>query len=44
MEFDYSEDLKRKISDNILSVQQSIDDAVVLAGREKGSVTLIGVT
>lgn len=44
MEFDYSEDLKNRISDNILSVKKSIEDAEAVSGREKGSVTLIGVT
>ena len=44
MEYDFSEELKNKISDNILSVKQSIEDAEKAAGREKGSVTLIGVT
>ena len=44
MEYDFSEELKNKISDNILSVKQSIEDAERAAGREKGSVTLIGVT
>ena len=44
MEFDYNEDLKNRISDNILSVKKSIEDAEAVSGREKGSVTLIGVT
>lgn len=44
MEFDYSEDLKNKISDNIQSVLASINEAEAASGREKGSVTLIGVT
>ena len=44
MEYDFTEDLKKKISDNIMSVKQSIEEAETLAGREKGSVTLIGVT
>ena len=44
MEFDYSKDLKNRISDNILSVKKSIEDAEAVSGREKGSVTLIGVT
>ena len=44
MEYDYTEELKKKISDNILSVRQSIDEACAACGREKGSVTLIGVT
>jgi pyridoxal phosphate enzyme (YggS family) len=44
MEFDYSEELLKKISDNILSVKESIKDAERIAGREEGSVTLIGVT
>ncbi len=44
MEYDYSEDLKKMISDNIAAVRESIDDAVKVSGREKGSVTLIGVT
>ncbi len=44
MEYDFSEELKNKISDNILSVKQSIEEAERAAGREKGSVTLIGVT
>ena len=44
MEFDFTEELKKKISDNILSVKQSIEEAERASGREKGSVTLIGVT
>ena len=44
MEFEYNEDLKNRISDNILSVKKSIEDAEAVSGREKGSVTLIGVT
>ena len=44
MEYDYTEDLKKKISDNILSVKQSIEEAEAASGRAKGSVTLIGVT
>ena len=44
MEFDYSEDLKNRISDNIQSVLTSINEAEERSGREKGSVTLIGVT
>ena len=44
MEYDFTEELKNKISDNILSVKESIEDAERTAGREKGSVTLIGVT
>ena len=44
MEYDFDEQLKKRISDNILAVQESIDEAAALAGREKGSVTLIGVT
>ena len=44
MEFDFTEELKNKISDNILSVKESIEEAERTAGREKGSVTLIGVT
>ena len=44
MEFDYSEELKNKISDNILSVKENIEEAERASGREKGSVTLIGVT
>ncbi len=44
MDYDFTEELKKKISDNILSVKQSIEDAERAAGREKGSVTLIGVT
>ena len=44
MEYDYSEDLKKIISDNIAAVRESIDDAVKVSGREKGSITLIGVT
>ena len=44
MEFDYSEELLKKISDNILSVKESIKDAERIARREEGSVTLIGVT
>ncbi|MCQ2473705.1 MAG: YggS family pyridoxal phosphate-dependent enzyme [Saccharofermentans sp.] len=44
MEYDFSDELKKRISDNIISVKQSIDDAIALAGRPKDSVTLIGVT
>lgn len=44
MEYDYTEKLKKKISDNILSVKQSIEEAETASGRAKGSVTLIGVT
>lgn len=44
MEYDFTEELKNKISDNILSVKESIEEAERIAGREKGSVTLIGVT
>ena len=44
MKYDYNEDLKKMISDNIAAVRESIDDAVKVSGREKGSVTLIGVT
>ena len=44
MEYDYSDELKKRISDNIISVKQSIDDAIALAGRPKDSVTLIGVS
>ena len=44
MEYDFTEDLKKKISDNIQAVRESIDEAVAASGREKGSVTLIGVT
>ena len=44
MEYDFTEELKNKISDNILSVKESIEEAERAAGREKGSVTLIGVT
>lgn len=44
MEFDFTEELKNKISDNILSVKESIREAEALAGRDPGSVTLIGVT
>ncbi|SDX95919.1 hypothetical protein SAMN02910264_01124 [Ruminococcaceae bacterium YAD3003] len=44
MEYDYSEDLKKRISDNIAAVRSSIDEAIAASGREKGSVTLIGVT
>ena len=44
MEYDFNEDLKNRISDNIAAVKQSIDDAVKASGREQGSVTLIGVT
>ena len=44
MDYDFSEDLKQKISDNIERVKDSIDEAVRVSGREKGSVTLIGVT
>ena len=44
MEFDYNEELRNKISDNITAVRESIDEAVRVSGREKGSVTLIGVT
>ncbi len=44
MEYDFTEDLKKKISDNIQAVRESIDEAVAASGRKKGSVTLIGVT
>ena len=44
MEYDFSEDLKTRIADNIAAVQESINDAVRVSGRETGSVTLIGVT
>lgn len=44
MEYDFNEDLYKKISDNIASVKNSIDEATAASGREKGSVTLIGVT
>ena len=44
MEFDYTEELKKRISDNIMSVRTAIEDAETASGREKGSVTLIGVT
>lgn len=44
MEYDFSDELKKRISDNIISVKQSIDDAIALAGRPKNSVTLIGVS
>ena len=44
MEFDYTEELKKRISDNIMSVMSSIEDAETVSGREKGSVKLIGVT
>ena len=44
MEYDFTEDLKQRISDNIQAVRESIDEAVAVSGREKGSVTLIGVT
>ena len=44
MEYDFSEDLKTRIADNIAAVQESINDAVRVSGREAGSVTLIGVT
>ena len=44
MEYDFTEDLKKRISDNIQAVRESIDEAVAASGREKGSVTLIGVT
>ena len=44
MEYDFSEELKQRISDNIAAIQQSIDEATAVSGREKGSVTLIGVT
>ena len=44
MEFDFNEELRNKISDNITAVRESIDEAVRVSGREKGSVTLIGVT
>ena len=44
MEFDYTEELKKRISDNIMSVMSSIEDAETASGREKGSVKLIGVT
>ena len=35
MEYDYNEDLKKMISDNIAAVRESIDDAVKVSGREK---------
>ena len=44
MEYDFDEQLKKRISDNIIAVRESIDEAVALSGRNKGSVTLIGVT
>ena len=44
MDFDYTEELRKRISDNIMSVKSAIDEAVIASGREKGSVTLIGVT
>ena len=44
MEYDYTEELKKRISDNILSVRDAIESAENAAGRAKGSVTLIGVT
>lgn len=44
MEYDFDEELKKRISDNIFAVQQAIDDATAVSGRQKGSVTLIGVT
>ncbi len=44
MKYDYNEDLIKMISDNILKVRESIDEATAESGREKGSVTLIGVT
>ena len=44
MEYDFTEDLKKRISDNIQAVRESIDEAVAASGREKGSVTLVGVT
>ena len=44
MDFDYTEELRKRISDNIMSVRSAIDEAVTTSGREKGSVTLIGVT
>ena len=44
MEYDFDEELKKRISENICAVQQSIDDATAVSGRQKGSVTLIGVT
>ena len=44
MEYDFNEDLKKRISDNIQAVRESIDEATAASGREKGSVTLIGVT
>ncbi len=44
MEYDFDEQLKKRISDNIIAVRESIDEAVALSGRTKGSVTLIGVT
>ena len=44
MEFDFNEELYKKISDNISSVKESIKEAEKAAGRDEGSVTLIGVT
>ena len=44
MEYDFDEELKKRISDKIMAVQTSIDEALAACGREKGSVTLIGVT
>ena len=44
MEFDYNEELKTRISDNIAAVQDSIAEAVKASGRQPGSVTLIGVS
>ena len=44
MEYDFSEDLKTRIADNIAAVRESINEAEKASGREHGSVTLIGVT
>ena len=44
MDFDFNDELKNRISDSISAVRESIDEAVRESGREKGSVTLIGVT
>ena len=38
MEFDYSEDLKNRISDNILSVKKSIEDVPASYQRRKESL------
>ncbi|MCR4557045.1 MAG: YggS family pyridoxal phosphate-dependent enzyme [Saccharofermentans sp.] len=44
MDFDFNDELRNRISDNISAVRESIEEAVRESGREKGSVTLIGVT